>query len=93
MSTISISRPHHLPHDAAIAAANKVVEGLAKKYGIRSEWRGDVLHINGSGVSGTLEVTPSNLALNLSLGMMVAMFKSAIVESIEARLGEVLRSS
>ena len=90
MSTISIQRPHHLPHDAAIAAANKVAESLGKKYGIHSEWRGDVLHINGNGVSGTLAVTPDNLALNLSLGMMVSMFKSAIVDSIEKKLGEVL---
>ena len=90
MSTISMQRPHHLQHDAAINAANKVAEGLTKKYGIRSEWRGDVLHINGSGVTGTLEVTPSNLSLNLSLGMMAMMFKGVIVESIEEKLGEVL---
>lgn len=90
MSTISIQRAHHLPHDQAIAAADKVVDGLARKYGIQSRWQGDTLHINGSGVSGTLEVTPQQLSLNLSLGMMVAMFKSAIVDSIERKLGEVL---
>lgn len=90
MSNISIQRAHHLPHDEAIAAANRVVEGLAQKYGIRSQWQGDTLHIDGSGVTGTLEVTPQQLSLNLSLGMMVAFFKSAIVESIERKLGEVL---
>ena len=90
MSTISIQRAHQLPHDAAIAAANQVVEGLTRKYGIRSEWRGDVMHIDGSGVKGTLQVTPDKLALNLSLGMMAAMFKSTIEDSIEEKLGEVL---
>jgi putative polyhydroxyalkanoate system protein len=90
MTTISISRAHHLPHDQAISAANKVVAGLAQKYGIRSEWRGDTLHIDGSGVTGTLEVTPQNLGLKLTLGMMVSMFKGVIVASIEEKLGEVL---
>lgn len=90
MSTISLQRAHHLPHDQAIAAADQVVDGLARKYGIRSEWRGDTLHISGSGVSGTLEVTPQQLSLNLSLGMMAAMFRSTIADGIERKLGEVL---
>lgn len=90
MSKISIQRAHHLPHDQAINAANKMVEGLTRKYGIQSQWRGDTLHIDGSGVTGTLEVTPQQLSLNLSLGMMAAMFKSTIVDSIEEKLGELL---
>lgn len=91
MTTISIQRSHQLGHEQAIAAANAVVAGLTQKYGIRSEWRGDTLHIDGSGVRGTLEVTPQQLRLNLTLGMMVAMFKSVIVDSIESKLGEVLK--
>lgn len=90
MTTISMQRAHHLTHDDAIKAADKVVAGLAQKYGIRSQWRGDTLHIDGSGVTGTLEVTPQNLALNLTLGIMVAMFKGVIVSTIEEKLGEVL---
>jgi putative polyhydroxyalkanoate system protein len=89
MSSISLQRAHHLPHDAAIAAADKIVGGLTQKYGIRSEWQGDVMHIDGSGVKGTLEVTPDQVAINLSLGMMAAMFKSTIVDTIEEKFGEV----
>jgi putative polyhydroxyalkanoate system protein len=89
MSSISMQRAHHLPHDAAIAAANRIVSGLVQKYGIRSEWRGDVMHIDGSGVKGTLEVTPDQVAINLSLGMLAAMFRSTIVDSIEEKFAEV----
>jgi putative polyhydroxyalkanoate system protein len=89
MSSISMQRAHHLPHDAAIAAANRIVGGLVQKYGIRSEWRGDVMHIDGNGVKGTLEVTPDNVAINLSLGMLAAMFRSTIVDSIEEKFAEV----
>lgn len=90
MSKISIQRAHHLPHAQAIDAANQMVEGLTKKYGIRSQWHGDTLHIDGSGVTGTLEVTPQQLSLNLTLGLMAAMFKSTIVDSIERKLGELI---
>jgi putative polyhydroxyalkanoate system protein len=90
MSKISIQRAHHLPHDQARAAAEQAVAGLARKYGIQSRWSGDTLHIDGGGVNGTLEVAPQQLSLNLTLGIMAAMFKSVIVDSIEEKLNDVL---
>ncbi|MET0377786.1 MAG: polyhydroxyalkanoic acid system family protein, partial [Spongiibacteraceae bacterium] len=77
-STIAIQRAHHLSHDAAKNAAELALDGLTKKYGIQAQWRGDTLHIDGSGVTGTLEVLPQQLSLNLSLNFMAAMFKGAI---------------
>lgn len=90
MSKISIQRAHHLPHAQAKQAAELALAGLKTKYGIESQWRGDTLHIDGSGVTGTLDVLEQQLSLNLSLNFMAAMFKGAIVESIEKKLSEVL---
>ena len=89
MSTISIRRAHALPHDAAVAAADKIVAGLAQKYGIRSQWQGDLMHIDGGGVKGTLQITPDKVAVDLTLGMMAAMFKGVIAENIEQKIDEV----
>jgi putative polyhydroxyalkanoate system protein len=93
MSTISIQRAHHLPHDQAINAAESALAALKNKYGIHARWQGDIAHIDGSGVTGTLKVSDQQLSLDLSLNFMAAMFKGAIVDSIERKLGEVLGKS
>jgi putative polyhydroxyalkanoate system protein len=90
MSTISIQRAHHLSHAKAKQAAEQALASLQSKYGIASQWQNDTLHIDGSGVNGTLEVTEQQLSLNLSLNFMAAMFKGAIIESIEKKLDQVL---
>lgn len=91
MAQIAIERSHSLSMDAAKSAVQEAADTLARKYGLESNWEGDTLKFQRSGVDGALAVSPDRVAIKVELGMMFAPFKGMledeIVRSVDAALG------
>ncbi len=90
MADIRIARPHGLPLSRAKAAAQAATDDLVREYAITCQWEGDTLHFRRSGVQGRIEVSPSQIALEIRLGLLLKGFKHAIELSVGKRLDELL---
>jgi putative polyhydroxyalkanoate system protein len=90
MSDIKYVRSHKLSLKAAKAVAQKTADDLAEEYDLKSEWEGDTLHFRRSGVDGQMEVTPSQIKLNVHLGFLLRPFRAKFEEHIERHLDELL---
>ena len=90
MPDIRIARPHALPVSRAKAVAQAAADELAREYSLVSEWRGDTLHFHRSGVLGRIEVSPSQIALEVELGLLFKGLRKAIEQSVQRRLDQVL---
>jgi putative polyhydroxyalkanoate system protein len=90
MSDIRIARPHGLPVSRAKAAAQAAADELSRKYALTSHWQGDTLHFERSGVQGRIEVSPTQIALEIRLGLLFKMLKPKIERSVGERLDQFL---
>jgi putative polyhydroxyalkanoate system protein len=92
MADISITQTHKLSHKKAKAAAQKVADKMAEEYDMSSEWQGDVLTFKRSGVSGTLEVYPTEAKLEITLGFLFKAFSTKIEEQVHKKMEKVFSS-
>ena len=90
MSDINFVKPHSLPIAKARALVQKVADGLATEYSLSSEWDGNTLRIHRAGVDGELEVTASEIRLDVSLGILLKPLKRTLVGYIERHFDEAL---
>lgn len=90
MADIRIARAHGLPVSRAKAAAQAAAEDLGRQYSLTSQWKGDTLHFQRAGIRGWIEVSPSQIALEIHLGLLLKWLKPAIEQSVGRRLDELL---
>ncbi len=69
MSELNIREPHALSVDEAIKRVGQF-ESLLSKYGVTPKWKGPHADIKSVGVSGSIDVSSSEVAVKLKLGMM-----------------------
>jgi putative polyhydroxyalkanoate system protein len=93
MPDIRIARAHSLPLSRARAAAQAAADDLAQRYDLTSQWVGDTLQFRRSGVQGSIEVSPSQIALEISLGLLLKGFRMQIEKEVGKRLDELLAHS
>ncbi len=91
MSHISIKRAHHVTLADAKKVADKVAAKLAKEYDLRSNWEGDVLHFDRSGLHGTLAVNGKDMQVDVKLGFLMAAFKGPIQDAMEKQLDTLIK--
>lgn len=91
MSHISIKRAHHATLADAKKVADKVAAKLAKEYDLRSNWEGDVLHFDRSGLHGTLAVSGKDMQVDVKLGFLMAAFKGPIQAAMEKQLDTLIK--
>jgi putative polyhydroxyalkanoate system protein len=90
MADIRIARAHGLSVSRAKAAAQAAAEDLAQQFSLTSQWKGNTLHFERAGVRGWIEVSPSQIALEIHLGLLLKALKPAIEKSVGRRLDELL---
>ena len=90
MPDIKLTRSHSLPLAKAKALAQKAADALAAEYDLTSDWRGNTLHFQRSGVDGQMRVTDSAIDLEVTLGFLLKAFKTKIASQIERNLEELL---
>ncbi|MEQ9502013.1 MAG: polyhydroxyalkanoic acid system family protein [Deltaproteobacteria bacterium] len=92
MSTITVTESHALSVDDAKKSLASF-EGDLSKYGMKLEWSGANADLKGTGASGDVRVTDSNVTVVVKLGMMAKMagVKPDLLEkSIQKRLKAAL---
>jgi len=90
MADIRIARPHILPLSRARAAAQDAADELAKAYALTWSWQGDTLKFQRSGVQGSIEVSPSQIAVEIRLGLLLKGMRKTIEQRVSRRLEELL---
>ena len=91
MADISIRKNHGVDVAVLRGRLEELAKELKAKYGIRSRWEGDRILIDGGGVKqGTVEITASTLALDVTLGMVARLLKPKIEEEISKKVGKLL---
>ena len=88
MAKIDIRRKHGGSLKAAKTAVDKTAKAIGKKFGISSEWEGDVLHFHRSGVDGHIEVTKTDVHVRAELGFLLGMMQPMIEAEIKKQLDE-----
>jgi putative polyhydroxyalkanoate system protein len=90
MSTISIARKHRLTHKKAKGVAEKIAEDLNTRFGLAYEWEGDSIAFERPGVTGTMKVGKDRIALDVTLGWLLAPLKPSIEREIVAQLDKLV---
>ena len=89
MADIDIRRVHGLGLPAARAAAEKMAGELGRKFDLRSAWKGNLLHFERPGVTGSLEIGEKALHLTVSLGFLLKAMKGSIERAVTTELDEL----
>ena len=85
-----IKRQHSLGVDEAKRRVDRVADKLATDYAMRSDWHGNTLGFNGSGVNGQVEVAQNSIEFKVELGFALMMMEGPIRRSIENALDQEL---
>lgn len=79
---MNIRRDHKLGKAEARKRVDEIAATLSKKFSLRSEWQGDDLKIDGSGVQGRIVVSDHCVAVELQLGFALKMLEGTIRSAI-----------
>jgi len=90
MSKIHIRRAHHLGLADARTRVSTIAEDLKKDLDADYQWHGDQLRFERSGASGTIDVGDDFVEIDVKLGLLVALMKGTIEDSINRRLDDAI---
>jgi putative polyhydroxyalkanoate system protein len=90
VADIDVRRAHRLGLEGARGVADKLAADLGRKFGLRGDWKGNVLHFERPGVTGSLAVTARDLHLTVALGFLLKAMKGSIERAVLAELDELL---
>ena len=89
MADIDITRAHNLGLKAARAAADKMAEHLGTRFGLKGDWRGNVLDFERPGVTGSLAVDDKDVRLTVSLGFLLKMMRPSIESAVHEEMDKL----
>ncbi|MGE5096816.1 MAG: polyhydroxyalkanoic acid system family protein [Betaproteobacteria bacterium] len=89
MADIDMRRAHGLGLEGARAAADRMMENLAARFGLHGHWEGNVLRFQRPGVNGHLSVGADHLHLSVSLGFLFKAMRGAIESAVDRELDQV----
>lgn len=92
MADVKVKKAHSL---SATEAQQRVqtFEDSLKKYGVKAKWNGNHADLKGTGVSGSIDVTDTDVTVLLKLGMLAkaaGVDADRLGKSIEKRLDSAL---
>jgi putative polyhydroxyalkanoate system protein len=90
MADIEIRRAHGMNPADARAAADRMADKLGKKFGLKGDWDGNTMRFQGTGVTGTLTVSPKDLHIAATLGFLLKAMKGSIEQAVTRELDELL---
>ena len=91
-SDIKLVRRHALPMARARSLAERTVDEFAERYGVATEWRGDVLRFRAHAAEGQVRLSPSEIRVVVKLDLWLRPFKARVAERIEEHLDRLLRA-
>ncbi len=90
MPDIDVRRAHTLGLEGARRIADKLVADLGRKFDLRGDWKGNVLHFQRPGVTGSLTVGERDLHLTVALGFLLKAMKGSIERAVLSELDQAL---
>jgi putative polyhydroxyalkanoate system protein len=84
LAQIVFERAHSIGLDRARSIAQRLADEMREEFRVDSDWDGDALSFQRSGLSGVLQVFEDRVRLEARLGFLLAAYKPRI----EARLAE-----
>ncbi len=82
MATVAIAKKHHLSHQKAKEAAQKIADDLSARFDLECAWNGDHIEFRRPGVTGTLSVGRNEVRLDCELGFLLSMLKPTIEQVV-----------
>ena len=93
MPDIEIRRAHGMNPADARAAADRMADKLGKKFGLKGDWDGNTMRFQGTGVTGTLTVSPKDLHIAATLGFLLKAMKGSIEQAVTRELDQLLAAA
>ncbi|MEM1090425.1 MAG: polyhydroxyalkanoic acid system family protein [Pseudomonadota bacterium] len=90
MSRIKIRRSHESGLDKAREAADEIAGEMGERFGVTSNWQGDVLAFSHSAVRGQIQVSEEAIEVDAKLGLLVTPFKAALESRIHDYIDQYL---
>ena len=89
MSNIDIRIAHSIPLGRARKQAERVAKQLKERYALDYTWSGDTLEFAHQGITGALDVTATEVAVRVRLGLLFSLLKPQIEKQIRHELGKL----
>ena len=86
MADIDIHRPHDFGIDKAREGAERMLADLGRRFGLKGRWRDDVLHFQGTGITGALAISATDLHLTIVLGFLLKAMRGSIERAVHEEL-------
>jgi putative polyhydroxyalkanoate system protein len=82
LSNIDIRIAHSYPIGRARKQAERVAKQLKERYALDYAWSGDTLEFAHQGVTGAVDVTPTEVVVRVRLGLLFSFLKPQIEKQI-----------
>lgn len=89
MADIEIRKTFTMPIAKARKAAQTVADDLAREYKIAYQWEGDVLTFQKTGLKGQLRLAPKKIEIDVTLGLVMRIFKDPMRTEIEKNIDRI----
>jgi putative polyhydroxyalkanoate system protein len=86
MASISITKQHRLSHRKAKDVADRLARDLHERFGLSYTWEGDDVVFQRPGLTGRMQVSPTEIRLDVKLGLLLSALKPVIEREIHAQL-------
>jgi putative polyhydroxyalkanoate system protein len=93
MADVTLTKQHSMTLAQAKKVAQKVANDMAKEYDLESEWDGDTLNFQRSGVKGFLEVNNKTMHVEITLGFLLKPFAGKFKETMNGNFDKLLTGS
>lgn len=93
MSQIHINREHPFNIEEARERVEVLRGKLKDKLGINSQWQGNELSFKGSGTTGKITVTESDIDVRIKLGLLMGALAPTLKEKISQGLDDAINKS
>ena len=90
MANINIKRAHNLGRNVARQKVEEIAHHLQDKLNAKWSWKGDSLHFQRSGASGSVDVGDDYVEFNVKLGMLLTPMKGTIENAIQQEVNKSL---
>jgi len=90
MPDIVFVRHHALSLARARALVQKIADRLAAEHHLKSEWHGNMLRFERTGIHGDIHVAESKVHLEVNLGFLLKPLKGALLQEIERTFDKYL---
>ena len=88
MADVTVRRAHRHSIDEVKQRFAAVEQKLKERFGVVLAWSGANAEIKGRGVSGSVTISGTDVAIDLKLGLLVRPFAGRIREGLERELEE-----